>query len=302
MRRLRRVLVVALGVLAAVLVVAVGTVYALSSRRINRTYPIPRDAPLAIPTDSASVARGRHLAMAVASCTLCHGLDLGGTVIGEEGPLGVVAGPNLTRGRGGLGATFTDADWVRAIRYGVHRDSTSLIVMPSEVFTHFTDRDLAALIAYLKQLPPVDREVPRSRFGPMGRALLAAGKFNILVAPKTPRVASRPVVAQGPTAEYGRYLADVSGCHGCHGYGLSGGRVAGPPGIPLASNLTPAGRIASWTEVDFTRALRTGRRPDGTMIDDFMPWRVVFSHMTDEEARALWLYLRTARARPFGNK
>jgi mono/diheme cytochrome c family protein len=302
MRRLRRVFAVALGVLAAILVVAVGTVYALSSRRINRTYPIPRDPPLAIPTDSAAVARGRHLATAVGSCTLCHGLDLGGTVIAEEGPLGVIAGPNLTRGRGGLGATFSDADWVRAIRYGVHRDSTSLIVMPSEVFTHFSDPDLAALIAYLKQLPPVDREVPRSRFGPMGRALLAAGKFNILVAPKTPRLSSRPVVAPGPTVEYGRYLADVSGCHGCHGYGLSGGRVAGPPGIPLASNLTPAGRIASWTEADFTRALRSGRRPDGTMIDDFMPWRIVFSHMTDEEARALWLYLRTARARPFGNK
>ena len=75
---------------------------------------------------------------------------------------------------------------MRAIRRGVSRDGRSLIVMPSEVFTHLSQEDLGAVIAFLKQAPPVDREVPRSGFGPVGRALLAAGKMNILVAGKTP--------------------------------------------------------------------------------------------------------------------
>jgi hypothetical protein len=301
MRRIVKGLGAALGVLAVVVVLLAGAVYALSERRLRRTYPVPPSPPVAALTDSAAMARGGHIARAVGSCMLCHGDDLGGLVFSADRALGVIAGPNLTRGRGGLGSTFTDADWVRAIRYGVRRDGTSLIVMPAEVFTHFTDADLGALIGYLKQLPPVDREVPRSGFGPVGRALLAAGKLSILVAPKTPRLASRPAVAPGPTRAYGRYLADVSGCHGCHGYGLSGGRVAGPPDTPLASNLTPAGGFAGWTEAEFVRAMRTGARPDGTTIDEFMPWRY-FRYMTDDELLALWGYLRSVPPRPFGNK
>jgi hypothetical protein len=172
--------------------------------------------------------------------------------------------------------------------------------MPSEVFTHLSQADLGAVIAFLKQVAPVDREVPPSGFGPVGRALLATGKMNILVAGKTPHVTPPVSVRADTTAAYGRYIADIAGCHGCHGYGLSGGRVAGPPGLPPASNLTPSG-IGSWTEVDLTRALREGKRPDGTQLDEFMPWKV-FRGMTEAEIHALWLYLRSVPAKPFGNK
>jgi mono/diheme cytochrome c family protein len=172
--------------------------------------------------------------------------------------------------------------------------------MPSEVFTHLSDTDLGAIIGYLKQLPPVDREVPETRFGPLGRALLAAGKLNILVAPKTSQEVARAAVAPEPTVEYGRYLADISGCHGCHGYGLSGGRVAGPSTLPPASNLTVTG-LGSWTEADFVRALREGRRPGGAPLDEFMPWKI-YRHLRDDELHALWLYLRSVPAREFGNK
>jgi hypothetical protein len=107
-------------------------------------------------------------------------------------------------------------------------------------------------------------------------------------------------VPAGRTVAYGRYLASVAGCHGCHGHGLSGGRVAGPPGLPPASNLTPAG-IGGWTERDFVRALREGRRRDGSTIDEFMPWRTL-GRMTDEELGALWDYLRSVPPKPFGGK
>ena len=109
-----------------------------------------------------------------------------------------------------------------------------------------------------------------------------------------------PTAAAAPSIEYGRYLAQVSGCHGCHGTGLSGGRVAGPPDLPLASNLTPAG-LAAWTEADFVRALREGRRPDGSAINEFMPWRG-YGAMTDTELHALWLYLRSVPPRPTGTR
>jgi mono/diheme cytochrome c family protein len=285
---------------AGLAVVAATAIYVVSQRELRRTYPVAVPQ-FELPSDSASLARGAHLALSIGTCVECHGEDLGGKVYADMGPVGVVAGPNLTRGRGGIGESLTVADWVRAIRFGVRRDSTSLIVMPSEVFAYLSDADLAALIAYARGVPPVDREVPATRFGPLGRALLAAGKLPVLVAPKTPRLTYDSAVAPGVSVEYGRYLASIGGCHGCHGFGLSGGRVAGPEDLPPASNLTTAGAIGSWTEADFVRAMRNGLRPDGSALNTFMPWPVL-GRMTDDELRAIWLYLRSVPPRPFGNK
>ena len=288
--------------LAAVLVLALvgaGVVYAASERKLRHTYDTTVDS-VSVPTDAASIGRGEHLVRNIVDCTLCHGEDLGGAVYSSSRAIGTMAGPNLTRGKGGIGADYRTVDYVRAIRRGVRRDGRSLIVMPSEVFTHLSQKDLGAVIAFVEQVRPVDREVPRSGFGPVGRALLAAGKMNILVAGKTPHITPPDSVPADTTAEYGKYMADIAGCHGCHGYGLSGGRVAGPPGLPPASNLTPAG-IGSWAEADLTRALREGKRPDGSQLDEFMPWKV-FRGMTDAEIHAIWLYLRSVPPKPFGNK
>ncbi|HEX6316809.1 MAG TPA: cytochrome c [Gemmatimonadaceae bacterium] len=289
----------ALGFVAVVSIIGVAVfVYIGSERHLRRNYDVTVE-PVAARTDSASLARGEHLFQTI-SCTLCHGEDGGGAIMQQDRLIGTMAGPNLTRGRGGSGAQRSDEDWVRAIRRGVRHDGTSLIVMPSEVFVRLADDDLASMLGYMRQLPPVDREVPRTGFGPLGRALLAAGKLNILVAPKTPDYDAPASPPPEGTVEYGRYLADVSGCHGCHGYGLSGGRVAGPPGLPPASNLTPTG-IGQWTETDFTRAIRDGTRPDGARLDEFMPWRT-FRKMSDQDLHALWLYLQTVPPKDFGNK
>ena len=85
----------------------------------------------------------------------------------------------------------------------------------------------------------------------------------------------------------GRYLADISGCHGCHGYGLSGGRVAGPADLPPASMPPPAG-LGSWTAADFVRVMREGPAGTDPAINEFMPWRG-YAAMTDTELHALWM-------------
>jgi len=298
--RLRRFLWWSFVVIAAAVLVGAGAVYAISESMLRRTYPVPASLALSTTATDVSTERGSHLVHAVATCTLCHADDLGGAVYADMGPVGRIAGPNLTRGRGGLPADFSTDDWTRAIRFGVRHNGTSLIVMPSEVFSHFSDRDLASMIAYLQSVPPVDREVPATRFGWLGRALLATGRLNILVAPKTRRGVAAAALTESANADYGRYLADVSGCHGCHGYGLSGGRVAGPPNLPIAANLTPAG-LSAWSEPDFVRAMREGVRPDGRRLDSFMPFST-YSRMKDDELHALWMYLRSVPARPTGNK
>jgi mono/diheme cytochrome c family protein len=173
--------------------------------------------------------------------------------------------------------------------------------MPSEEYYYFSDADLGAVIAYLKTLPPVDNVLPSNELRPLGRALVAFGEITPS-ADTIDHTAPRPTAPPpGVTAAYGAYLAETGGCRGCHGPGLSGGPLpGGPPDTPVPTNISPAG-IGSWTEADFFRALRTGARPDGSRIDPFMPWGYT-SQMTDDEIRAVWLYLQTVPPKPTGNR
>jgi mono/diheme cytochrome c family protein len=301
MGRLFRWLGIVVAAVLALVLLAAAFVAVVSWRRISRVHTANVVVPRSIPSDAAAIERGKHVATAMGSCTYCHGPDLGGQIMQPPGAFGTLAAPNLTHGAGGLGTTFTDTDWVRAIRHGIHRDGTSLLVMPSEAFVYMNEADLGDLIAYLKQLPAVDREVPPSRLGPLGRTLLVAGQVS-LITDRTPSMPFPAIVPPGPTLEYGRYLAGFTGCIGCHGPGLSGGHVEGPPGAPPAANLTPhASGLENWTEIDFDHALRRGVRKNGTPIDVFMPWPN-FSGMTDVEVKALWLFVRSVPAKPFGNK
>lgn len=286
--------------LVAVVVLFVGAVYALSERALSKSHAVPDERPVVVPTDPASIARGEHLVKATATCAECHGLDAGGQLIAEEGPFASLAAPNLTRGRGSVTADFTPTDWERAIRHGVRADGSSLIVMPTEVFTYLTDEDVGAIIAYLQQAPPVDREFPPVTLSFLGRALVGFGQMPVMVADKTPRVQHAASITPDTTAAYGSYLANIGGCRGCHGLELSGGATIGPPGIPPSANLTPTG-IGDWTREDFERALREGKRPNGTDINPFMPWKI-FSGMTDDEITALWAYLQTVPPKEFGGR
>jgi len=301
MGRLFRWLGIVVAAVLALVLLAAAFVAVVSWRRISRVHTVNVVVPRSIPSDAAAIERGKHVATAMGSCTYCHGPDLGGQIMQQPGAFGTLAAPNLTRGAGGLGTTFTDTDWVRAIRHGIHRDGTSLLVMPSEAFVYMNEADLGDLIAYLKQLPAVDREVPPSRLGPLGRTLLVAGQVS-LITDRTPSMPFPAIVPPGPTLEYGRYLAGFTGCIGCHGPGLSGGHVEGPPGAPPAANLTPhSSGLENWTETDFDHALRRGVRKNGTPIDIFMPWPN-FSGMTDVEVEALWLFVRSVPAKAFGNR
>ena len=149
MRRVLRWCGIVVVVLCGIAAAAALAVYLVSSRRLQRVHPVTVVVPRALPADAGAYGRGKHLASAVASCTLCHGPDLGGQMLGEKGPLGTLAAPNLTGGKGGLGAGFSDADWVRSIRHGVHRDGTTFLVMPCEAFVYMNERDVADLIVYL---------------------------------------------------------------------------------------------------------------------------------------------------------
>jgi mono/diheme cytochrome c family protein len=291
---------IGVGSLVLAVVLGVGVVYAASEVRFRHAYDDVAVLPFRAAAPSPDVlARGRHLATAIGKCTECHGDDLGGKVFMDAGPLGVVVATNLTAGRGGVAPRYTDGQLERAIRHGIGADGRALAMMPSEAFTAMSDADLQALIAYLRTIPPVDRTVPATRVRALGRALYLAGKLDLFPAELMDHRAARPApVPQGVTVEYGQYLATIGGCRSCHGPELAGSAEAmGPPGTPPPANLTAAGELGKWSKDDFVRALRTGRRPNGTAISAVMPWALA-GQMTDDEMSAVWMYLKSVPAKP----
>jgi mono/diheme cytochrome c family protein len=277
--------VIALGI-ALIGTVLIWTVEINSPR--NRMYRPPGDR-IVVPIDAASIARGKHLVEAVAVCTICHGENLGGKLAFEDAFLGRGYTPNLTSGRGGVGRTYSDADWIRSIRYGVRPDGGGIPFMPSDYFNQISDADLGAIITYLRTLPQVDNERTAVEINPPARLLIDLGVFGDVVrAARIDFHAPRP----RPPADPGDYLIALGGCTFCHGPHLTGGQ--GPePGAPSGTDLTAGGPLSRWSFADFVATMRFGLTPEGRSIaPKYMPW-LGYRNMTDEELRQIWERLRS---------
>lgn len=292
---------IVVGSLLGILLVALTTIYLLSMVRLNRSYTIPPTA-LVIPTDRAAIAEGKRQFF-TRGCVDCHGENGAGKMVIHDPLVGTVMGSNLTSGQGGVGQFYQAADWERAIRHGVGYDGRPLVIMPAHEYHPINDADLSAMIAYVDSLAPVDQVRAPLSLGPLGRILHVSGIVTVVPAEVIDHTAPRPAtVARAATQEYGEYLAKT--CTGCHGATLSGGPIPGVPSDgPYPRNLTPdpTTGLGTWQEADFVKALRTGVRPDGSPLSTAMPWPA-FQQMTDEELKALWLYLQSVPAQPYGNR
>ena len=283
MKRGLKWLGIGVGAVVGLALVAGAVMYAVGSSRIARTYEA-QTANLLISQQPEAVARGAHLAN-INGCTDCHTPDLGGQVFVDEAPFRVVA-PNLTRGRGGVGGKYTAATFDRAIRHGIGHDGRGLLIMPSAAFHKLSDTDAADLIAYLSQVPPVDKELPASEIRPLGRVLASfAIDPTLEVNPAPARSAG---TAPARSAEYGAYLTSIT-CAYCHGADLRGGQPP-EPGSPPAPDLASAGQ---WPIDAFTHTLRTGQTPGGRQLEPtVMPWTFT-KNMTDDEIAAIHMHLAT---------
>jgi len=296
-RKILKWISIVLGSLIGLLVLAFAVLYILGSVKWNKVhgkYEVPVET-ITIPTDQASIARGEHIAT-IRMCRHCHMDDLSGQTAGAPAIVTLVV-PNLTSGAGGIGVTNTDEDWVRAIRHGVGQDGRGLVLMPSRVFNYLSDDDLGALVAYLKSLPPVDNKQPATDLGPIGRVMLALGQLPPEIEPNVLVIdhdGPRPIAPDaGVTVEYGKYLATT--CTLCHGANLNGQTVREGPNVYVALNLTRGGEMIGWSEEQFITTMRTGVTPSGHKLTVFMPWKY-FGQMTDDELKAVWLYLQSLPA------
>ena len=287
MKKALRYLGIAVIVLLTLILLAVLVFTVRGSSVISEAPPVSHSAPETI-QDSLLVARGQVLVQTTSGCQRCHGQNLAGQQMGEPAAFGLFVASNLTKGLGGIGSEMDEAGWEKAIRHGIGADGRVLVGMPSEYFNTYSDEDLAALIAYLKQLPAVDNELPKTRPGWLAKVVLGIGLYTPPAVALDP-AASHAAAAPAPgSLDYGRYLVGIAACSECHGAQLKGPEFEGPPPGP---DLTRSGNLSTWMESDFIHAIRTGSTPDERILDpNMMPWPY-FSQMTDSQLSDIWSYL-----------
>jgi cytochrome c553 len=287
------------------LVVAGGAIYVWKQTssydsRMEKIYVVPVPN-VTVSQDPAVIERGKHLAASSAGCATsdCHGHDLGGGKTMEMGPLGKFSPPNISTG--GLGAAYTDGEMMRLITTGIKKDGRSVRFMPVQDFNWLPDSDMVAIISYLRSMPAVDKPNGVTEMGTLGKILDNNGKIIFDVAGHLANKPREQAPPPEPTAKYGGYVARL--CLGCHGDTLAGGPIPGaPPDLPVPSNLTPdATGLQAWTYDDFAKMLDTGTRKNGEQLNPFMPLEALTA-MDETERKALWAYLQSLPAKPFGSR
>lgn len=111
-----------------------------------------------------------------------------------------------------------------------------------------------------------------------------------------------------PSVERGEYLVTgPMGCGNCHspigpqgfvaGAELTGRLFEDKPGAYTiyTPNITPAGRVAGWSDAELARAIREGARPDGSLIGPPMPF-AFYRGIGDEDLASIVMYLRSVPA------
>jgi mono/diheme cytochrome c family protein len=282
---------IVIGSLIALLLIGYFFIANNISRRIDKQYTFA-DQNLTIPTDSATLNRGKHLAV-IKGCIECHGADLSGKTMIDDAGLGRLSARNLTKGKGGLSADYSTTDWVRALRHGVDKSGHPLLFMPSHETTLLSEDDMAAIIAYCQSVPSVNHTLPPHRIGPIVNVMAYLDKMPLFPVEKIDH--KRSIVAKIDTSggiAQGKYLA-VS-CSGCHQPTFKGGESPAPGMLP-PPDLTTTGHVGKWTQAQFINTLRTGKTPSGHQLkNDEMPWKMTAQY-SNKELASLYKYFRSLK-------
>lgn len=293
------------GALVLLVVVSVGGYAGCKASAFDESMAKVYDVPVpdvTASTDEEVLGRGKHLVESLGACNAkdCHGNDLAGGPTLEMGPLGTMIGPNITQG--GKSGEYSDGEFLRLLRHAIKKDGRSLQFMPVHEINWLPDEDLMAIISYIRTVPPSDKVTGDTEFGILGKVLDRRDEFHIDIARRIDHAAPPPDVPEpAPTKAYGFFIA--RGCTGCHGETFSGGRIPGTPdSIPVPTNITPhESGIKHYKYEDFITLLDTGKKPDGSQLDPFMPYESL-SKMNEIEKKALWEFLSSLPPKDFGGR
>jgi len=290
MKSIFKFLGIGFGILFSIILLFGLFVYINSSSRMNQTFKLV-DHGLILPSNTNDLKEGKRLFIS-RGCVDCHGENLSGATFIDDPAIGKYTGKNLTSGKGGFSKDRDFTSFSNAVRHGVGEDGKPLLFMPSSDFHGMTDVELGTIFQYVRSVPPVDKPYEPQQVGPLARVLFVLGKMPLLVTAEKidHEIQSEKQQTVEVSVAYGKYLA--AGCTGCHGEKLTGGPIAGaPPEWPEAQNITKVG-IEKYSEAQFLNAIRTGKRPDGSVMKPPMPWQNM-AHMTDTELKSIRLYLLT---------
>jgi mono/diheme cytochrome c family protein len=253
------------------------------------------------------VERGAYLVNSVMNCHGCHtprgpnGLDLsralsGGPQVFDETDYKVV-GSNITPDKEtGIGS-WSDAELKKFFVTGVKPNGVKAApIMPYEFYTVLTARDLDALVAYLKSVPPARREMPMPEYRRASK-------------PETPTYAGAQMTDSDMTDRLsrGRYLLSISHCLECHtpegrsevhdfasATGKGGRKFLGPWGESESRNITshPASGLGQWSDDEIKRAITRGIGRDGRQLKPPMAY-AAYATMTAQDLDAIVAFLRT---------
>lgn len=267
---MRRIVIASVYLLAA----ACGSPQSGEDAKAAQAPPTVFDGAL-VTKASARVAHGMRIAD-VLGCTGCHGDGLEGKRFYE------LYASNLTRDV----PNYSDEQLERLLRHGEHPTGRDVWGMPSEVFQHLSDADVAALVAYLRSLPAAGQSTqPHLPFEAETRQMIAEGKLKPTAQWVREVRATTPVDLESRHA-LGRYISRVT-CAECHGPKLDGNEGDTPDLIA----------VGAYSREEFERLMVEGVPTGGRTLKPLMVEvaRQRFAPMTPHERDALYAYL-VARA------
>ena len=259
-------------------------------------------------SNSDLVKRGDYLVNTIMTCGNCHspkgpqgdipGKEFSGGLSWDEPPFKVTA-PNITQDKEtGIGA-WSDADIKMALRTGVRPNGVQLaMIMPTDFYEIITDRDMDAIVAYLRTLKPISNRVddPIYKMQQIHHAFPGAEKPYV-------------EAMMSDKLKNGFYLATIGHCMECHTpmgprgrefatkLGTGGFKFPGPWGVSVSRNITQNKEkgIGAWSDAEIKRAITTGTSKDGSKLRPPMGFHY-YANMTDADLDAVVAYLRTVPA------
>jgi len=254
------------------------------------------------------VKRGDYLVNGIMTCGNCHspkgppavtaGKDFSGGLSWDEPPFKVTA-PNITPDKEtGIG-NWTDAEIKTVMRTGIRPNGVHVaMIMPTGFYHIMTDRDLDAVVAYLRTIKPVSNKVADPIYKmPQVEHVLPGGEKPFTEAMMSDKV------------KKGFYLSTIAHCMECHTpmekgvrqwdtrLGAGGFEFPGPWGVSVSRNITSSKTkgIGAWTDEEIKRAITTGVDRQGNKLKPPMGFQY-YSTVSADDLDALVAYLRTVPA------
>jgi len=249
-----------------------------------------------------AIQRGEYLANHVAACVDCHSpknKDKDSLFAGsnseftsEYGFPGNYYAANLTPFNL---KSWSDAEIFRAITSGISKDGHALFpVMPYGNYGQLEKKDIYDIIAYLRSLPEVKKDVPLSKSHfPMNfiiRTMPQQGSFALMN-------------SKSNSIARGKYLATMAACADCHtktekGKPIEGFEFAGgneyitSHGKFVSANITPDKEtgIGNWTEGSFVARFKNHTISNDPNKISIMPWQS-YAKMNEDDLTAIYNYL-----------